>query len=143
MAFAFRLSAAQTVQWTALLAAFAGVLVWSSVFLTPAQSRTPSTENTAALARSDNPALQWFSSQPAAVDIKVSGVMAAGRGSVAILSLNDGPPRSFLVGERLSQGVRLVAIEADTVVIERGTQRSRLNIGTLPQAPELPRLTRP
>lgn len=143
MAFAFRLSAAHVVQWAALLAALAGVLVWSSVFLTPAQSRTPATESTAAAARSDNPALQWFSSQPVAVDIKVSGVMAGRRGSVAILSLNDGPPRSFLVGERLSQGVRLVAIEADTVVIERGTERSRFNISTLPQAPELPRLIRP
>jgi len=32
------------------------------------------------------------------VEIKVSGVMAGSRGAVAILSLNDGSPRSFFAG---------------------------------------------
>jgi len=62
---------------------------------------------------------------------------------VAILSLNDGPPRSFLLGERLSPGVRLTAIAGDGVEIERGGEKVRVQLDTLPQAPALPRLTRP
>ncbi|SEC10589.1 Type IV pilus biogenesis [Pseudomonas marginalis] len=73
-----------------------------------------------------------FPNQPATVDIKVSGLMAGARGAVAILSLNEGPPRSFRVGESLAQGVRLAAIEGDAVVIERGTQHTRIKVSTLP-----------
>ncbi|WP_240164078.1 type II secretion system protein N [Pseudomonas allii] len=123
--------------------ALAGVLVWSSVLLTSAESHAPQVEPAVLPARPDTTALQWFSNQPAAVDIKVSGVMAGARGAVAILSLNDGPPRSFLVSESLAQGVRLVAIEADGVVIERGSQNTRITVSTLPDAVVLPRLTQP
>ncbi len=62
---------------------------------------------------------------------------------MAILSLNDGPPRSFFAGERLSPGVRLAAIEGDAVVIERGGEQERVHLDKLPDAPVLPMLTRP
>ena len=143
MAFAFRLSAPQLVQTMALLAALAGVLMWSSVFLTPAESRTPVTESPAPLVRSDNPALQWFSNRPAVVDVRVSGVMAGAQGAFAILAINGGPARSFRVGEQLTQGVRLAAIEAGAVVIERGAEQTRLNVTPLPDMLALPRLIRP
>lgn len=100
-------------------------------------------ESQVSAARSETPASLWFSNQPAAVDIKVSGVMAGAQGAVAILSLNDGPPRSFLLGERLTQGVRVLAIEKDAVVIERGAEQSRYKVSTLPDSLVLPRLTRP
>ncbi|AZE83461.1 General secretion pathway protein C [Pseudomonas orientalis] len=139
----FRLTAPRLLQAVALATALAGVLVWSSVLLTSAESQAPQVELPVLVARPDTTALQWFSNQPAAVDIKVSGVMAGARGAVAILSLNGGPPRSFVVGESLAQGVRLVAIEADGVVIERGSQNSRVTVSTLPDAVVLPRLTQP
>ena len=94
-------------------------------------------------ARSDSPALQWFSNQAAPVDIKVSGVMAVSRGAVAILSLNDGPPRSFWQGERVGPGVKLVAVEGDGVVIEQGGERVRLGVERLAEGVVLPRLVRP
>jgi general secretion pathway protein C len=94
-------------------------------------------------ARSDSPALQWFSNQTAPVDIKVSGVMAGSRGAVAILSLNDGPPRSFLQGERVGPGVKLVAVEGDGVVIEQGGERVRLGVERLGEGVVLPRLKKP
>ncbi|MDO7898816.1 type II secretion system protein N [Pseudomonas citrulli] len=143
MAFIERVSPAQLVQALGLLATLAGVATWSSLLLTPAESRTPDVAPQRLAERSDNPALQWFSNQPAPVEIKVSGVMAGARGAVAILSLNDGPPRSFLVGERVAQGVRLVAIEAQAVVIERGNEQTRLALSRLPDALVLPLLTRP
>jgi general secretion pathway protein C len=77
------------------------------------------------------------------VDIKVSGVMAGSRGAVAILSLNDGPPRSFLQGEKVGPGVKLVAVEGDGVVIEQGGERVRLGVERLVEGVVLPTLTRP
>lgn len=137
-----RLTAPQLLQYAALLAALAGVATWSSLLLTPAESQTPAVAPQVLAARSDNPALQWFANQPTALAVEVSGVMAGVRGAVAILRLNDGPPRSFLAGEQLSQGVRLAAIEADGVLIERGGEQSRVKVSKLPDSPAMPRLSR-
>ncbi|MBF6029164.1 general secretion pathway protein GspC [Pseudomonas sp. P115] len=143
MAFALRVTPAQGVQALALLAALAGAVVWTPLLLTSAESHTPQATPQALAARSDNPALQWFSNVAAAPQIKVTGVLAGARGAVAILSLNDGPPRSFLVGERLSPGVRLTAIEGDGVEVEHGGEKVRVSLDKLPDGPALPLLTRP
>ena len=143
MAFALRVSPAHGVQALALLAALAGVVVWTPLLLTSAESNTPQATPQALAARSDNPALQWFSTAPTALQVKVSGVLAGARGAVAILSLNDGPPRSFLLGERLSPGVRLTAIAGDGVEIERGGETLQVKMNKLPDAPALAPLTRP
>lgn len=143
MTFATRISPPQMVQALALLAALVGVATWSSLLLTTAESHTPAVAPQLLAARSDSPALQWFSNQMAPVDIKVSGVMAGGSAAVAILSLNDGPPRSFLPGERVGPGVKLVAVEGDGVVIEQGGERVRLVLEKLPEGPVLPRLVKP
>ncbi|WP_445178575.1 type II secretion system protein N [Pseudomonas sp. McL0111] len=143
MRFTARFSPPQMIQAAAMLAALAGVATWSSLLLTSAESHTPAAAPQLLAARSDSPALQWFSNQTAPVDIKVSGVMAGSRGAVAILSLNDGPPRSFLQGERVSPGVKLLAVEGDGVVIEQGGEQRRLVLDRLPEGPVLPRLTRP
>jgi len=143
MAFALRFSPAHGVQALGVLAALAGVAVWTPLLLTSAESHTPQVAPQALATRSDNPVLQWFSTVPAAVQVKVSGVLAGARGAVAILSLNEGPPRSFLLGEHLSPGVRLTAIAGDSVEIERAGEKVRVPLDTLPQAPALPRFTRP
>ncbi|WP_339450276.1 type II secretion system protein N [Pseudomonas sp. EA_5y_Pfl2_R50] len=143
MTFTARISPPQMVQALALLAALVGVATWSSLLLTSAESHTPVAAPQLLAARSDSPALQWFSNQTAPVDIKVSGVMAGSRGAVAILSLNDGPPRSFLQGEKVGTGVKLVAVEGDGVVIEQGGERVRLGVERLGEGVVLPRLVRP
>jgi general secretion pathway protein C len=143
MAFALRVSPAHGVQALALLAALAGVVVWTPLLLTSAESNTPQATPQALAARSDNPALQWFSTVATTPQVKVTGVLAGARGAVAILSLNGGPPRSFLLGERLSPGVRLTAIEGDGVEIERAGEKVRVNLDKLPDGPALPTLTRP
>ncbi|KAE9641579.1 general secretion pathway protein GspC [Pseudomonas sp. PB103] len=143
MTFTARVSPPQMVQALALLAALVGVATWSSLLLTSAESHTPAAAPQLLAARSDSPALQWFSNQTAPMDIKVSGVMAGSRGAVAILSLNDGPPRSFLQGEKVGPGVKLVAVEGDGVVIEQGGERVRLGVERLGEGVVLPRLTRP
>jgi general secretion pathway protein C len=138
-----RITPAQTVQALALLAALVGVATWSSLLLTSAESHTPAAAPQLLAARSDSPALQWFSNQTAPMDIKVSGLMAGRRGAVAILSLNDGPPRSFLQGEKVGPGVKLLAVEGDGVVIEQGGERVRLGVERLGEGVEMPRLIRP
>ncbi|MFJ2319399.1 type II secretion system protein N [Pseudomonas sp. NPDC087817] len=143
MTFTARVSPPQIVQALALLAALVGVATWSSLLLTTAESHTPPAAPQLLAARRDSPALQWFSNQTAPVDIKVSGVMAGSRGAVAILSLNDGPPRSFLQGEKVGPGVKLVAVEGDGVVIEQGGERVRLGVERLGEGVEMPRLVRP
>lgn len=143
MKFTARITPAQTVQALALLAALVGVATWSSLLLTTAESHTPAAAPQVLAAKSDSPALQWFSNETAPVDIKVSGVIAGGSGTVAILSLNDGAPRSFLVGENVGVGVKLVGVEGDGVVIERGGERVRLGVERLGEGVVLPRLVRP
>lgn len=143
MKFTARITPAQTIQALALLAALVGVATWSSLLLTTAESHTPAAAPQVLAARSDSPALQWFSNETAPVDIKVSGVIAGGSGTVAILSLNDGAPRSFLVGENVGVGVKLVGVEGDGVVIERGGERVRLGVERLGEGVVLPRLVRP
>lgn len=143
MTFTARFSPPQIVQALALLAALVGVATWSSLLLTSAESHTPAAAPQLLAARSDSPALQWFSNQTAPVDIKVSGVMAGSRGAVAILSLNDGPPRSFLQGEKVGPGVKLLVVEGDGVVIEQGGERVRLGVERLGEGVEMPQLVRP
>lgn len=143
MKFTARITPAQTVQALALLAALVGVATSSSLLLTTAESHTPAATPQVLAASSDSPALQWFSNETAPVDIKVSGVIAGGSGTVAILSLNGGAPRSFLVGEKVGVGVRLVGVEGDGVVIERGGERVRLGVERLGEGAEMPRLIRP
>ncbi len=143
MFFTLRVSPALGVQLVALLSAVAGVVIWTPLLLTSAESHTPAVAPQALATAHENPALQWFANVPTALQVKVTGVLAGAHGAVAILSLNDGPPRSFLLGERLSPGVRLTAIEGDGVQIERGGETLRVKLDTLPQGPALPRLTRP
>jgi general secretion pathway protein C len=143
MAFTLRVSPAHGVQALGVLAALAGVAIWAPLLLTSAESSTPPATPQALAARSDNPALRWFSNVATTPQVKVTGVLAGARGAVAILSLNDGPPRSFLLGERLSPGVRLTAIEGDAVEIERAGEKVRVHLEKLPDGPALPRLTRP
>ncbi|MCQ2995428.1 general secretion pathway protein GspC [Pseudomonas syringae] len=134
-------STQQRIQWLAVIAALSGVALWSSLLLAPGNSPVAA-PMPSVTARADSPVMQWFANQPMQTDIKVSGVMAGARGAVAILILNDQPPRSFMVGEQVTSGVRLAAIDADSVLIERGKEQSRLTINKLPATPLLPALTR-
>lgn len=142
MAVVFGVSAPRLLQSAALLAALAGVVVWSSLLMTSAQSSAPVQTSVTQEGGSASPASQWFANQPSQVQISVSGVMAGARGAVAVIRLNDGPARSVMAGERLARDVRLVAVEADGVVIERGAEQTRIKVSTLSEVSGLPDLIR-
>ncbi|MCO5366250.1 type II secretion system protein N [Pseudomonas alliivorans] len=142
MAVVFGVSAPRLLQSAALLAALAGVVVWCSLLMTSAQSSAPLQTSVTQEGGSASPARQWFANQPSQVQISVSGVMAGARGAVAVIRLNDGPARSVMAGERLARDVRLVAVEADGVVIERGVEQTRIKVSTLSEVSGLPDLIR-
>lgn len=142
MAVVFGVSAPRLLQSAALLAALAGVVVWSSLLMTSAQSSAPVQTSVTQEGGSASPARQWFANQPSQVQISVSGVMAGARGAVAVIRLNDGPARSVMAGERLARDVRLVAVEADGVVIEQGAEQTRIKVSTLSEVSGLPDLIR-
>ena len=110
--------------------------------MTSAQSSAPLPTSVTQEGGSASPASQWFANQPSQVQISVSGVMAGARGAVAVIRLNDGLARSVMAGERLARDVRLVAIEADGVVIERGSEQTRSKVSTLSEISGLPDLIR-
>jgi general secretion pathway protein C len=142
MAFAHFFYPAQVVQALALLATLAGVVTWTPLLLTSAESQSTAIAPQVQRARNDNPALQWFSNVSTPLDVKVDGVLVSARGAVAILSLNGDPPRSFLPGELLSPAVRLAAVDGSGVVIERGSEKVRVNLVKLSDGPALPMFTR-
>ncbi|MGD9945003.1 MAG: type II secretion system protein N [Burkholderiaceae bacterium] len=72
--------------------------------------------------------------QPASSNIQVLGVAASARRASAVLSVDGGPAKAFMVGDEVSDGVRLVAVRADAAVIEQGGKRIEL---VAPQRPSL------
>ncbi|MCE0915861.1 general secretion pathway protein GspC [Pseudomonas sp. NMI760_13] len=119
-------------QGLGLLALIAGLATWASLLQSTADvARLQPAE---ALASSETPAGRWFADLPSQVQIQVRGVMAGSQGAVAIVSIDGGPARAVRSGEELARGVRLVAIEGRGLVIERGGQRSRVEVPVLAQA---------
>ncbi|MBC3435780.1 general secretion pathway protein GspC [Pseudomonas sp. BW16M2] len=127
------LSRGLLLQGLGVLALIAGLATWASLLLQPSLDVTP-LQPAEALASSETPAGRWFADLPLQVQIQVSGVMAGSQGAVAIVSIDGGPARAVRSGEELARGVRLVAIEGRGLVIERGGQRSRVEVPVLAQA---------
>lgn len=141
MALFDRLPVPRLLQLFGLGAALAGLLVgWTLWSGSSSSVATVPQEDAPALVES--PVAQWFNNVPAQLDIKVTGLLATAHGAVAILAINDAPPRPFLAGERLAQGVKLVGVEAASIVIERGGVQSRLPISRLLETLPLPPLLR-
>ncbi|WP_236206491.1 type II secretion system protein N [Pseudomonas tohonis] len=136
-----RFNPAACVQGAALAATLAGLVTWGLLLGDPrpqqAQALSQAPQPAPAAARE---AAQWFASRASQLDVRLTGLFAGERGAVAILAIDDAPPRAFLTGESLGEGVRLDAIEGDAVIIARGGETQRLSIARLPEAPPLPSL---
>lgn len=126
------LSLGLLLQALGLLVAMAGLVTWAQL-LWPSSSDQPAAQPVDTPAMAATPAGRWFADIPLQVQIQVSGVMAGSHGAVAIASLDGGPARAVRSGEELARGVRLVAIEGRGLVIERGGQRSRVEVPVLAQ----------
>ena len=71
-------------------------------------------------------------------NIQVVGLASAAARSSAILSVDGKPARAFAVGDDVTGGVKLVAVNADTVIIDRNGARVEL---PAPQRPSVAVLT--
>lgn len=130
------------VQLGAALVAVAGLAFWAPRLLAPPEPAPLVAEANVQVAPT-SAAAQWFTNRPAEVEVSVSGVLDAGRGAVAILSVNGASPQAVRVGEHLARGVQVVAIDAQGLTLERGSNRHHVAITPLPEAPALVPLTRP
>jgi len=64
--------------------------------------------------------------QPAlAADVRVVGLFA----NKAVVSIDGGVPKTFSVGQRAAEGVRLIAVEGDSATFEIDGRRQTLKIG--------------
>jgi general secretion pathway protein C len=57
---------------------------------------------------------------PGRSDIRVTGVVAAGDSGVALLSVDGRPAKAFAVGQQVTEGIRVVAVEPTTVRVSSG-----------------------
>ncbi|WP_312450568.1 MULTISPECIES: type II secretion system protein N [Pseudomonadaceae] len=131
------------VQWLALLAALGGVVTWGVLLFTPAPQHGSEPSPVAKEAATEGAAAQWFAQTPPRLEIKVSGLLATSQGAVAILSINDAPAQAYLVGDILSRGASLQAIEADAVVVEQAGTQLRVAMADLPTGLQMPSLVKP
>ncbi|MDE1980889.1 MAG: general secretion pathway protein GspC [Betaproteobacteria bacterium] len=108
----------------ALLAAVLGF--WAMRLFAPAPLPLPSA---VLQERTDSSGLVWsglFSGRNVG-PIVLRGVVAAGPAdSAAVLSVNGAPGRAYRVGQEVAPGVRLVAVDTRSAVLERNGVRETL-----------------
>lgn len=129
-------------QWLALAAALIGVVIWARLLAAPAMPAPSEALVVQAAPAETSAAAAWFDSIAPRLDIAISGLMATDEGAVAILSINDGPAKAYLVGEQLGREARLTAIEQNAVVVEQAGESQRVVIAALPNSLRMPDLTR-
>lgn len=107
---------------------------WVIKILTPQPTAAPP-PLAAPLPRDPNPVLaaRMFgliqAPQAATVsNIQVSGVFAAGRDSSAVLSVDGKPARTYVLGQEVVPGNRLVDVQQDVVVLESAGGRQQLRL---------------
>lgn len=66
--------------------------------------------------------------QSVATNIQALGVFSAGKQSSAVLSVDGRPARVFLLGQEVSSGTKLVAVNPDLVVLESAGGRQEVRL---------------
>jgi general secretion pathway protein C len=115
----------------ACVALISGVTYWGAQWLTPlpgvpAIDPTPpvSDQTASAVAR-------WLTPGEESLDIVVAGVMVSRSAAAAMLSVNGGPPRAYVAGDRLGHATTLREIEARGIVVDRAGTVERLAVPAL------------
>lgn len=70
--------------------------------------------------------------------LELTGVIVEGRRGVALLSVDGQPPRPFLVGAQIDEGLRLHAVgprRAELADVRSGSVSHRLEMPVLPEPP--------
>lgn len=77
----------------------------------------------------------WLGPGDIRLNVEVLGLARRHDRAVALLSINDAAPQSYMVGESLLPEVTLRAIEVDAVVLDRAGREIRISAPTWPQPP--------
>lgn len=75
--------------------------------------------------------LLCFAAPAAATDVRLVGVAE----NTAILMIGDGKPRMMRVGETGRAGVKLIAVDGQSAIVEVDGERLELHLGEQPYAP--------
>ena len=126
----------------AMLALVCGIgTYWAIRILTPTPASMPPPPAAAALREADPMlAARMFGLVQAAptaqqtLNVQALGAYAAGRDSAAVLAVDGGPARVYLLNQEVSPGARLVEVRRDAVTIEQGGARREV---ALPPQPAL------
>ncbi|MES2251076.1 MAG: type II secretion system protein N [Pseudomonadota bacterium] len=118
----------------------AGAVTWARL-LTPAAAPVRAAPAQAAVADPTADALAaWFGPGEVRANIAVKGLIkGAGQAGVAVLSVNDGAPQPYRVGDALGRALTLAGIEADAVTVDKAGTSLRIAAPVLPTAPGIVR----
>ncbi|WP_323000081.1 type II secretion system protein N [Castellaniella sp.] len=105
---------------TALLAIAGGIGLWGTLLLAPQPDPAPPM---LAVAPAPAPSLDtlagWFGSGRGRLQVRMTGLIAAGPRGTAILSIDGAPARAFRVGDTLAPGVTLTEVHAHGIVVSQ------------------------
>lgn len=112
-----------------LAAVVAVTACWTSRLYPPAPAALAA-EAPAPIRIPDDPAAgavaAWIGPGQVRIDVAVMGLAIREGRAVALLRVNDEPPRPYVVGEQITRGTTLAAVHADGVTLERDGQRRRV-----------------
>lgn len=91
---------------------------WGDSLRPSTQSTSPVTETVYQPDPASVVLAQWFEPGSLRMDIAVQGIILHHGRAVAVLAVNGETPGAYRVGETLSDGVTLTAIEPERVVLE-------------------------
>jgi len=95
--------------------------------LAPRMEAQPNLERLKTLFGSAGPATPTLGPAIAAdLNIRLVGVIVEGDRSLALVSVNGGPPRALAIGARLTSDARLANIDTDRISIERDDGRTSI-----------------
>jgi general secretion pathway protein C len=120
------------------VAAVAAVTGYWVKRLDPPAAPTPVSATAAPAALPTDPAAGivagWLGPGALRIDIAVLGLAVRDGRAVALLRVNDTPPRAYVVGETLTRGTTLAAIEPAGITIARDGERRQIPAPAVPAA---------
>ncbi len=106
-------------QQAAQLALAVGIGVWGAIVLAPTPSIVPPGLTAAPPPQGDTAAVaRWFGPTPASLKVAVAGLIASDKRGAALLQIDNGPVQAWRVGQTLTSGVTLTAVERDGVILD-------------------------
>lgn len=126
----FTLSAGWLIPLAGVLAVGGGLIFWGLRLHALRAPVAPAAPSVPAPVRTADPdgerVAAWLGPGEVRLNVAVLGLVRRNDQAIALLSVNDGPPKPYKVGEPLMREVTLQAIEADGVTVSHAGKPVRL-----------------